>query len=107
MIWTRKAKVCDSGGQLRSRFSSGETAEYGDMGVIRRFAEPQTRTFSHKDVVFPNQRSMAREIKAGFRDTAVNGPWERKILETQGQRPTQLTQRDYFTQLRHIARAAG
>ena len=93
--WDKKRKVRDSEGRLKSRFSCAETSEFGDMGTIRHYDDKnKTRTYSHKTLLFPSNKSIATDIKTGFGDLHCVGEWEKKILSTQGQRTVYKTQNE-------------
>ena len=99
MVWDKKRRVRDDQGRLKCDYTCDETAEFGAVGGgamtrIKRFDDPlKQRTFSHKNLLFPSDRSVRREIRRGFADTEHVDEWEKKILSTQGRRGSYNTQR--------------
>jgi len=57
--------------------------------ALKSFTGEQTRTFSHKDVLFPTNKSMASSISrpGGPPSLSLCDEWEKKILTTQGKLP--------------------
>ena len=105
--WDKKRKVRDESGRLKSQFSCSDTNEFGDMGTIRHYDDVnKTRTYSHKPLLFPSNRSMQTEISRGFGDLHCVDEWEKKILSTQGQRTVYKTQNEAMKVLANDFRAS-
>jgi hypothetical protein len=94
-------------GEPRRDYRNDETREYGDMMNMKRSDDPlKSRTFSHKEVLFPSDRSVKREIKEGFKYVEHADEWEKTILQTQGQKRTYYTQDQAMQVLRDDFRAS-
>jgi len=105
--WDKKRKVRDGCGRLKSQFSCSDTNEFGEMGNIRHYSDVnKMRTYSHKPLLFPSNRSMQAEIGRGFGDLHCVDEWEKKILSTQGQRTVYKTQNEAMKVLANDFRAS-
>ena len=94
-------------GEPRRDYRNDETREYGDMMNMKRSDDPlKSRTFSHKEVLFPSDRSVKREIREGFKYVEHADEWEKTILQTQGQKRTYYTQDQAMQVLRDDFRAS-
>ena len=94
-------------GAPRRDYRNDETKEYGDMMNMKRSDDPlKSRTFSHKEVLFPSDRSVKREIREGFKYVEHADEWEKTILQTQGQKRTYYTQDQAMQVLRDDFRAS-
>ena len=94
-------------GEPRRDYRNDETKEYGDMMNMKRSDDPlKSRTFSHKEVLFPSDRSVKREIREGFSYVEHADEWEKTILQTQGQKRTYYTQDQAMQVLRDDFRAS-
>ena len=94
-------------GEPRRDYRNDETKEYGDMMNMKRSDDPlKSRTFSHKEVLFPSDRSVKREIREGFKYVEHADEWEKTILQTQGQKRTYYTQDQAMQVLRDDFRAS-
>ena len=97
MRWDTKRRVYDANGNRTYDLISGAYEQRELYGALRSFGGERSRTFSHKDLILPSNKSVSREIKEGVGGLDICDEWEKKIMKGQGHIPRLMSFQDAFT----------
>ncbi|GMH84195.1 hypothetical protein TL16_g09847 [Triparma laevis f. inornata] len=97
MRWDAKRRVYDKNGNRMYDLISGAYEQRELYGALRSFGGERSRTFSHKDLILPSNKSVKREIEQGVGGLDICDEWEKKIMKGQGHIPKLMSFQDAFT----------